>query len=485
MSSLRPFTALRYSATVVLLSCVIAPTFAQFESDIARWTTQDALAAPADDSILFVGSSSIRRWEQLALDFADYRIIQRGFGGAQFDDVNRYVGDIVLPYSPRAIVVWAGTNDLGAGDDGQEVIADYEEFISTVRAALPATDIFYLGIMPTPGRFANGPQETIANTAIAANADADPRLHYIDLPAAFNQLNPPDGAEFQNKFVDSIHLNRAGYDLWTSVIRPQIESVVALNKRFVANPATLAIGESLLFDFGPSNAEDGDPTIGPDDAGNHWNNWRPATGGVAVNAGERVVDLVSTAGRATGIDLTITGGFLTNGKVNGGLLAPDRALLGDLAVATATQDYFFSTADGEQGGGNDDVPAGFMLSGLNPELDYDIRLFGSRLTTARRVTEYVAIGAETDLALLQTSGFRIGANGYDGNNDEVTLLASVRPDRFGQVFVDITLSEGAFAYINAMQVTALVPEPSGTAATAAAVGFLLRSSRVGSIRHSD
>ena len=458
-------------AAALLLSLAMATSGeAQFEADIARWTAQDALAAPEEGAILFVGSSGIRRWEQLALDFADYNILQRGFGGAQFDDVNRYVDDIVIPYSPRAIVVWAGTNDLGVGDDGAEVIADYDTFVSTVQSALPSTDIFYLGIMPTPGRLANGPQETIANIATATREASDPRLHYVDLPAAFQALNPPDDEAFQNKFVDSIHLNRAGYDLWTSVIRPQVEAVLAPNKAFTPNTATLRPGEKLLFDFGPSNPEDGDPTLGPDDAGNLWNNWHPATGGVAVNAGERITNLVSTSGRETGIDLTITGGFVTNGKANGGLLAPDRALLGDLAVATATQDYFFSTADGVQGGGNDDVPAGFMLDGLNPNLAYDLRLFGSRLTTARRVTEYVAVGAETDLTNLQTSGFRVGADGYDGNNNQTALLAGVRPDRFGQVFIDITLADGAFAYINAMEVTAVIPEPTAALSAAAATG---------------
>ena len=451
---------------------IASPSSAQYENDIGRWVEQDQIAAPEDGSILFVGSSSIRRWERLTHDFADYRVTQRGFGGAHFDDVNRFADQIVLPYNPSAIVVWAGTNDIGSGGQGQEVFEDYQEFIAQVHAAQPGVDIFYLGIMPTPGRFANGPEETVANSSIAALASGNPKLHYVDLPAAFNALNPPSDQGFLDKFVDSIHLNRAGYDLWTSIIRPQLEAVVAPNKTFVANPNTLKSGERLLFDFGPSNTEDGDPTASPDANGNHWNNWRPAEGGVAVNAGERVVDLVNTSGDATGINLTITGGFQTNGKQNGGLFSPDEALLGDLAVESATQDYFFTTANNLNDNTSDDQPGGFMLDGLNPAQVYDLKFFGSRQTTALRETEYLAIGANTRVATLQTSGFRLGENiPYDGNNSSTVVLEGVRPDAFGQVFIDVTLSRGAFAYLNAMEVSVAVPEPTSGSVAACATGL--------------
>lgn len=446
----------------VALLLIVANAYAQpFRSDIDRWVAQDAIAPPAAGSILFTGSSSIRRWEQLALDFADYRITQRGFGGSQFEDLNGYVDEIVLPYSPSAIVIWEGTNDINSGETGDEVVADYQTFVSTVHAAQPEVEIFWLGIMPTPGRFALEVENTSANTQIAAIAASSDRLHYIDLPAAFNALNPPAGTDFVSKFVDPIHLNRDGYDLWTSVIRPQVESVIAPNKAFAPNAETLRPGARLLFDFGPSNPEDGDATLGTDSNGLVWNNWHEAEGNVAVNAGERLTNLVGSDGVATGINLTITGGFATNGKLQGGLLAPSEALLGDLAVATATQDYFFSSADGLQGGGNDDRPGGFMLDGLDPDLTYNFRFFGSRNTTQIRETEYLVTGANSSSDTLQTSGQNIGANGvYDGNESRVAEVFGIRPDRFGQVFIDVTLVQGSFAYLNAMEVTVAVPEPA-------------------------
>ena len=134
------------------------------------------------------------------------------------------MNDLVLKITPSAVVVWAGTNDLASGSDGNEVFADYQQFVTGIRNAGQNPDIFYLGIMPTPGRQSNLPQENIANSQIATMSAGDPKLHYIDLPAEFATLNPYGDSAFTSKFVDSIHLNRAGYDFWESVIRPQISA---------------------------------------------------------------------------------------------------------------------------------------------------------------------------------------------------------------------------------------------------------------------
>ena len=424
-----------------------------YQTEADRFVAQDTLDAPTPGSVVFIGSSSIRRWEQLKLDFADYNTVQRGLGGAQFDDIQPHVDDIVLPYNPSAIVVWAGTNDLAVGADGNEVVADYQDFVNQVHGVQPNVDIFYLGIMPTPGRQGNKPKEDVANAGIAGIAAGNAKLHYIDLPAAFATLNPYTGSDFTNKFVDSIHLNRGGYEFWTSTIRPQIEAVVAPNKVFALNPNTPQVGDRLLFDFGPGNPEDGNHTASPDVNGNHWNNWFNSNGGVRVLAGEHKADLIDTEGNNTGVRMTITAEFDTNGRLNGGLLSPDAGLLGDLAIASATEDFFFSTADGQPGGGDDDMAGGFMFDGLDPNLLYTLRFFGSRNTTETRITEYKVTGEDEHVVQLLTSGINIGADGiYDGNNDEIAEATDVRPDAFGQVFVDLTLIRGGFAYINAMEV---------------------------------
>ncbi len=430
--------------------------------DFARWTAQDALDPVAPGSVVFVGSSSIRRWEQLQRDFADYRITQRGFGGSLIVNLDNDAGYVVRPYQPSAIVIWSGTNDIkGLGRSGAQVNADFLAFVGNVRTQQANVPIFYLGIAPTPGYAADSganARRRDANTLISATCAGDPLLHYIDLPSFFEDVLANNPAEFQSYYVDDTHFSKKGYDVWKTIVRPVLGAVVPPNKVFIANSATLAGGENLLFDFGPSDGTNGDATLGADVNGHIWNNWHATNGGGGgVTSGEHLANLVKTSGADSGIRMTITGQYLVNGKLNGGLFAPQPSLLGDLAVESATEDYFFSNADDLYDLGNDDNPGGFMIEGLNPSLTYELRIFGSRENTETRVTEHAVFGATTVKKNLQTSGMDIGSDGaYDGNDDKVAVIA-IMPDEFGQIFVDQTVAVSQFAYINAMQITALVP----------------------------
>ena len=64
---------------------------------------------------MFVGSSSIRMWKNLAKDFPDRAVINRGFGGSQIIDSVHFAERIVLPYAPRQVVMYAGGNDINGG----------------------------------------------------------------------------------------------------------------------------------------------------------------------------------------------------------------------------------------------------------------------------------------------------------------------------------------------------------------------------------
>ena len=88
------------------------PTF--FEDEIAAFEAADRAAPPPERPIVFVGSSSIRLWDTLAEDFAPLSVLNRGFGGSQLEHVNHFLERTVLGYAPRAVLLYAGDNDLDA-----------------------------------------------------------------------------------------------------------------------------------------------------------------------------------------------------------------------------------------------------------------------------------------------------------------------------------------------------------------------------------
>jgi len=61
---------------------------------------------------LFTGSSSIRYWRTLSDDMKPLDASIAASGGSQIAQVNQYAARIVIPYRPRAVVLYAGDNDL-------------------------------------------------------------------------------------------------------------------------------------------------------------------------------------------------------------------------------------------------------------------------------------------------------------------------------------------------------------------------------------
>src|ERR1041385_1910372 len=113
-----------------------APTN-KWEADIKKFEEADRQNPPPKGAVLFVGSSSIRMWKDVAQDFPETKVINRGFGGSEIADSTYFVDRIVTPYQPRLIVFYAGDNDLAAGKTPQKVFEDYQAFVSRVREKMP------------------------------------------------------------------------------------------------------------------------------------------------------------------------------------------------------------------------------------------------------------------------------------------------------------------------------------------------------------
>ncbi|MCB1071165.1 MAG: hypothetical protein KDL31_12495, partial [Kiritimatiellae bacterium] len=199
-------------------------------------------------------------------------------------------------------------------------------------------------------------------------------------------------------------------------------------------------------DFGRHDGGiNGTATTSPDTNGSYWNNLGPT--GIDVPLGARIDNLVDTTNGSSTIDLEITtASWDCNGKLNGGLLSPSPSLLGDLAIDTATEDYFFTQGSDQ-----------FKLEGLNPDRRYNLRFFGSRSNTSTRITTYATAFASTNL---QTSGAGIGDGGYDGNNDTVVFLPGIAPTPSGEIEVTVAVDTGGFAYLGILEIEEYTPAPS-------------------------
>jgi lysophospholipase L1-like esterase len=191
-----------------------------WEPAIAAFERQDKALPVEPGGIVFTGSSSIVRWNTMAEDLKPLPVINRGFGGSQYTDVNQYAERTVVAYRPRIVVVYAGDNDLAANSakTPQSVAADVQKFVGIVHARLPQTWIYIVSIKPSYLRRAQWPQMKEANQLIQNFVHTQDRVQYIDVASAmFDALgNLP-----RDLFVeDGLHMTSKGYDIWTAVIKP-------------------------------------------------------------------------------------------------------------------------------------------------------------------------------------------------------------------------------------------------------------------------
>jgi lysophospholipase L1-like esterase len=194
-----------------------------WQKTLRKFQAEDAKNAP-QGGVVFVGSSSIRLWHTPTF-FPKLPAVNRGLGGAQIDDVHHFADRLVFPYAPRVLVFYAGENDIAAGHTPGQVLADYRAFVELVRRRLPETRIFFLSIKPSVVLRPLWGKVREANRLVEELCASDPQLRYVDV--ATSMLGPKGGPRRELFQDDGLHMNAAGYRLWTRLIAPAIEAALA------------------------------------------------------------------------------------------------------------------------------------------------------------------------------------------------------------------------------------------------------------------
>jgi lysophospholipase L1-like esterase len=199
----------------------------------AKWReTFDAFAAadrqrtPAAGGVVFVGSSSIRLWNDLEKQFESVPVVKRGFGGSRLSDCVLYASRLITAYKPSLVIVYAGDNDIAEGARPEQVLQTFQQLVRRVHDDLPRTHIAYLSIKPSPLRAAMLPNVREANRLIREYAAREPNLGYIDV---FSKMLDAQGRPRPELFLpDHLHLNAAGYAMWKGEISQHLKSVTSM-----------------------------------------------------------------------------------------------------------------------------------------------------------------------------------------------------------------------------------------------------------------
>ncbi len=192
----------------------------RFQEEVEAFSQKDSAW---QGGALFVGSSSIRLWESLQQDMQPIPVLNRGFGGSTIPEVLYYFDQLVLPYHPKVIVLYAGENDLateGAGITPEQVKETFEIFVNTVRAKLPeAEKIYYIAVKPSVARWSLWPRMQQTNQLIRDYASRQAEVVFVNVAAA---MMNGDKVKKDIFVKDNLHMNPKGYALWKDLLRPML-----------------------------------------------------------------------------------------------------------------------------------------------------------------------------------------------------------------------------------------------------------------------
>lgn len=194
---------------------------------ITTFDQQNKSETDPDDAILFIGSSSIRRWTTMAADMAPYPTVRRGYGGAKYTDMAVFVDQLISPHDYRAIVMFVGNGVVGKDDDHtpDQIEALTRHIVSVSHQHQPGAPFFLIEITPCEKRFEAWPKIRAVNARLREIALSTPDTYFI--PTASHYLNA-DGTPRPELFVeDKLHLNEDGYKQWASLIRRRLDDVLA------------------------------------------------------------------------------------------------------------------------------------------------------------------------------------------------------------------------------------------------------------------
>ena len=203
----------------------------QFEEEVSLLESLDFEEKAGEKDVLFIGSSSIRLWDNIQVDMYPYSSIKRGYGGAHFYDLIHFSERLVKNHSPKAILIFVA-NDITGSNDLTNIVGDLSpnevkklfrynyKLIRSIHKHIP---IFLIETTPTPKRWKVWNKILQANKKLERFCKQVPNLYFISTRDKFIGT---DGLPIQSFFLsDELHLNSDGYKLWSSVIKSKLIEV--------------------------------------------------------------------------------------------------------------------------------------------------------------------------------------------------------------------------------------------------------------------
>ena len=221
-----------YNKLVVILCFVFSfevksqeyPDPKRFYNEIKSELEESPFKKTDKPLIVFSGSSSIRFWIDLDKDFIEYDILNRGFGGSIFSDLNYFINELIIKHNPDLIVLYEGDNDIAFNIPTKYIYGDFKKSYKLIRKKNENLPIIYIAPKPSPARWDKKNKYDELNNLIKEFCKMKQRTYYFDTWSIMidNEGNIPK----KYFWTDMLHMNKSGYQIWKKNLKPLINKIL-------------------------------------------------------------------------------------------------------------------------------------------------------------------------------------------------------------------------------------------------------------------
>jgi lysophospholipase L1-like esterase len=149
---------------------------------------------------------------------APLSIVNLAFDGAQTEDMLRLVESRVVPYQPRVVAYYCGSNDVDAGEDPEAIFGRIRQFMARTRTALADVRIVFVSVIRAPEKRSRWDAVDDVNRRVQAYAAGSRGIEFVDVnPLVFTADGTP---RFDLYLSDQLHFRPKAYEAFAAMIRP-------------------------------------------------------------------------------------------------------------------------------------------------------------------------------------------------------------------------------------------------------------------------
>ena len=183
----------------------------------------------AKEQIVFIGDS-ITDFYVLDDYYADLplAVYNRGISGDTTEGVLKRLDVSVIDLKPSKVVLMIGTNDVNLKRENEDILYTYRQIVNKIRIELPDTELYCMSIIPQ-GKgledYSTVDVDLSTEKILYLNAEIEKITEekgavYIDL---FSHIADENNYLIGEYSDDALHLNAAGFEVWTALLKPYLQ----------------------------------------------------------------------------------------------------------------------------------------------------------------------------------------------------------------------------------------------------------------------